>query len=215
MFNFHYKCSTSTTSVQLPLQVFNIHYKCSTSTTSVQQNTRFLRSRCLFKRCSATALLQVKRGYWSCKPPSRRTYKIRRRDFFPTIRSTRENKEITTDELRTRTTSHVSSTKNSFFFGSRVAGFLSDLFCLEYWLLHPFFYEETISKRSTGKGLPYAAKAVPVGRRGTNQLRLVERYLDVLVKHTTDIPPPTALVEGTALVCLSRRRIIKMIYFEL
>ncbi len=36
---------------------------------------------------------------------------------------------------------------------------------------------------------------VPVGRRGTNQLRLLERYLDVLVKHTTEIPPPTALVE--------------------
>jgi hypothetical protein len=37
-----------------------------------------------------------------------------------------------------------------------------------------------------------------VGRRGTNQLRLLERYLDVLVKHTTEILPPTALVEGTA-----------------
>jgi hypothetical protein len=34
-----------------------------------------------------------------------------------------------------------------------------------------------------------------VGRRGTNQLRLLEPYLDVLVKHTTEIPPPTALVE--------------------
>jgi hypothetical protein len=34
-----------------------------------------------------------------------------------------------------------------------------------------------------------------VGRRGTNQLRLLEWYLDVLVKHTTEIPPPTALVE--------------------
>jgi hypothetical protein len=34
-----------------------------------------------------------------------------------------------------------------------------------------------------------------VGRRGTNQLRLLERYLYVLVKHTTEIPPPTALVE--------------------
>jgi hypothetical protein len=34
-----------------------------------------------------------------------------------------------------------------------------------------------------------------VGKRGTNQLRLMERYLDVLVKHTTEIPPPTALVE--------------------
>ncbi len=37
-----------------------------------------------------------------------------------------------------------------------------------------------------------------VGRRGTNQLCLLERYLDVLVKHTTEILPPTALVEGTA-----------------
>jgi hypothetical protein len=54
-----------------------------------------------------------------------------------------------------------------------------------------------------------------VGRRGTNQLRLVERYLDVLVKHTTEIPPPTALVEGTAPLCLSRRHIVKMIYFKL
>jgi hypothetical protein len=34
-----------------------------------------------------------------------------------------------------------------------------------------------------------------VGRRGTNQLCLVERYLDVLFKHTTEIPPLTALVE--------------------
>ncbi len=34
-----------------------------------------------------------------------------------------------------------------------------------------------------------------VGRRGTSQLRLVERYLDVLVKHTTEIPPPIALVK--------------------
>jgi hypothetical protein len=56
---------------------------------------------------------------------------------------------------------------------------------------------------------------VVVGRRGTNQLHLLEQYLDVLVKHTTEILPPTALVEGTAPVCLSRRRIVKMIYFKL
>ena len=123
VFNFHYKCSTSTTSVQLPLQVFNIHYKCSTSTTSVQQNTRFLHTRRLFKHRSATALLQVKRRYWLYKPPSRRTYKIHHRVFFPMFRSMRENKEITSDKLHTRTTSHVSSTKNSLFFCSQVAGF--------------------------------------------------------------------------------------------
>jgi hypothetical protein len=39
---------------------------------------------------------------------------------------------------------------------------------------------------------------VIVGRSGTNQLHLLERYLEVLVKHTTEIPPPTALVEETA-----------------
>ncbi len=38
-----------------------------------------------------------------------------------------------------------------------------------------------------------------VGRRGTNQLCLLERYLDVLVKHTTEILPPTALVEDVSL----------------
>ena len=41
-----------------------------------------------------------------------------------------------------------------------------------------------------------------VGRRGTNQLRPLERYRDVLDKHTTGIPPPTALAEGTALSAL-------------
>ncbi len=41
-----------------------------------------------------------------------------------------------------------------------------------------------------------------VGRRGTNQLRLLERYLDVLIKHTTEDPAPG---------CLSRRRIARMI----
>ncbi len=37
--------------------------------------------------------------------------------------------------------------------------------------------------------------APTVGRRGTNQLCLLEWYLDVPVKHTTEIPPSTALVE--------------------
>ncbi len=40
-----------------------------------------------------------------------------------------------------------------------------------------------------------------VGRRGTNWAQSppdLELYLDILIKHTTEIPPPTALVEGTA-----------------
>jgi hypothetical protein len=48
----------------------------------------------------------------------------------------------------------------------------------------------------------FTTSLVTVGRRGTNQLRPVERYLDVLVKHTTEILPPTALVEVTALSAL-------------
>ncbi len=47
---------------------------------------------------------------------------------------------------------------------------------------------------------------IGVGRRGTNQLRLLERYRDVLVKHTTEDPAPG---------CLNRRRIVRMIYFKL
>ena len=43
----------------------------------------------------------------------------------------------------------------------------------------------------------YGKKAVE--RRGTNQLRLLEWYLDVPVKHTTEIPPRIALVDGALL----------------
>jgi hypothetical protein len=83
-----------------------------------------------------------------------------RRQFFPMICSTQENKEMTTNKLRTRTTFHVSSTKNSFF-GSRVVGFASDPSLLKYWLLRAFFYEEATCKGSTVEELPYPAKAVP------------------------------------------------------
>jgi hypothetical protein len=54
------------------------------------------------------------------------------------------------------------------------------------------------TKSSTFVRLASSQLKINVGRRGTNQLRLLERYLDVLVKHTTKIPPPTALVEETA-----------------
>jgi hypothetical protein len=67
---------------------------------------------------------------------------------------------MTVDELHTRTTYHVSSTKNSFF-GSQVAGFASNPSCSKYWLLCPFFYKEAICKGSIVKGPLYAVKAVP------------------------------------------------------
>jgi hypothetical protein len=127
-----------------------------------------------FKHRSATALLQVKQGYWLYKPLSRRTYKICHQDYFPTICSTQQNEEIITDELRTRTTSHVSSTKNSLFC-SRVAGFASNPSCLKYWLLRPFFYKEAICKGSTGKGLPYTAKAVPAKDYFTHLTLIIAR----------------------------------------
>jgi hypothetical protein len=71
-----------------------------------------------------------------------------------------ENKGMTTDKLRTRTTFHMSSAKNSFF-GSRVADFASNPSCLKYWLLRHFFYKKATCKGGTIKGLPYPAKAVP------------------------------------------------------
>ena len=109
---------------------------------------------------AATALLQVKQGYYLYKPPSRHTKQDSPSNFFRMICSMQENEEMTTNELSTRTTFHVSSTKNSFF-GSRVAGIASDPSCLKYWLLRPFFYKEATCKGSTVKGLPYPAKAVP------------------------------------------------------
>ncbi len=81
----------------------------------------------------------------------------------------------------------------------------TSLMCASYLGNHP--YENTA--RSTifmQQNITSTNKLDDVGRRGTNQLRLLERYLDVLVKHTTDDP---------ALSCLSRRRIVKMIYFKL
>jgi hypothetical protein len=86
-----------------------------------------------------------------------------------------EKKEITTDKLRTRTTSHMSSTKNSLFFGSRLAGFASDPSRLKYWLLRAFFYKEAICKGSTRKGLPYTAKAVPAKDYFTHLTLIIAR----------------------------------------
>ncbi len=51
-------------------------------------------------------------------------------------------------------------------------------------------------------GVCYVAIVLGVGRRGTNWAQSppdLEWYLDVLVKHTTEIPPPAALVEGVSL----------------
>jgi hypothetical protein len=47
------------------------------------------------------------------------------------------------------------------FFGSRVFGFGSGPSCLKYRLLRDLAYEEDMCKGSSGKGLPYAARAVP------------------------------------------------------
>ncbi len=62
------------------------------------------------------------------------------------------------------------------------------------------------TKSSTFVQLVSSQVKINVRRRGTNQLCLLERYLDIFVKHTTEDPAPG---------CLSRRRIVKMIYFKL
>jgi hypothetical protein len=93
--------------------------------------------------------------------------KIFRQEFFPAICSTQEKEEMTTGELRTRTTFPVSSTKNSFFL------FTSSGFCkqpvlfevlapasLFLWGSHMWreYWKRTTlhSESSTSKGLLYA-----------------------------------------------------------
>ncbi len=94
--------------------------------TSVPQNTRFLRTRFYVQeRPSSVGVLQPYfKSSKGISPTSLRCGVLTRfpSSFFSTIRSTRENEGITTNKLHTRTTFHVSSTKNSFF-GSRVAVF--------------------------------------------------------------------------------------------
>ncbi len=131
----------------------------------IPRNTRFLRTRFYVQeRLSSVGVLQP---YFKSSEGISRTSlrrgilnKICCQIFFSTICSTWENEEMTTNKLRTRTTFHVSSTKNSFF-GSWVADFASNPSCLKYWLLRPFFYKEATCKGSIVKGLPYPAKAVP------------------------------------------------------
>jgi hypothetical protein len=122
---------------------------------------KVLRTRMPFKGRSATALLTSSQARVLVIQASIAAYLTRFTIiFFPMIHSTRENKEMTTNELRTRTAFHMSSTKNSFF-GSQIVGFASKPSHLNYWLLHPFFYKEATCKGSTIKRLPYPAKAVP------------------------------------------------------
>ncbi len=66
---------------------------------------------------------------------------------------------------------------------------------VQIFLLNPNFLLVHRNKISVTVYLFLVLYGSTVGRRGTNQLSLLERYLDVLVKHTTEIPPPTALVE--------------------
>jgi hypothetical protein len=70
-----------------------------------------------------------------------------------------ENKKITTNKLRARTTFQHFLNQDFFWFTSR--GFLKRPVLLKYWLLRPFFYKEATCKSSTVKGLLYAVKAVP------------------------------------------------------
>ncbi len=58
------------------------------------------------------------------------------------------------------------------------------------------------TKSSTFVRLASRQLKINVGRRGTNWAQSppdLEWYLDVLVKHTTEVPPPAALVEGVLL----------------
>ncbi len=91
---------------------------------------------------------------------------------------------------------HLSRVLNQefLFFGSRVVGFASNPSCLKYWLLCPFFYVEAICKGSTGKGLPYAAKATSKGL-------LYAPDPDNRKKGTLSDQPRLLRISSTALLC--------------
>ncbi len=129
--------------------------------TSVQQNTRFLRTRTPFKRrsCYSPTSSQVRVlvalasivGYLQDSPSSFFSYGLLN------TRKWRNHYQWATYQDNF---SHVLN-QEFLFFGSRVARFASNPSCLKYWLLCPFSYKEATCEGSTGKGLPYAAKAVP------------------------------------------------------
>jgi hypothetical protein len=80
--------------------------------------------------------------------------------FFPTIRSTQGSKGfILTSYVQGQL--FMCPQPRIPFFGSRVAVFTSNPSHLTYGLLRDFFYKEAMCEGSTGKGLLYAAKAVP------------------------------------------------------
>ncbi len=85
--------------------------------------------------------------------------KICRWIFFPTIRSMWENKKYYQRATYEDNFSTFPQPRILFWFTS--SGFLKWPISLKYWLLHPVFYKEATCKSSTGKGLLYAAKAVP------------------------------------------------------
>jgi hypothetical protein len=85
--------------------------------------------------------------------------KICRQFFFLQVAQREETKKILPTSYVWGQLFNVFSTKIFFWFTS--SGFLKRPVSLNYWLLHPFLYEEATCKSSPVKGLLYAAKAVP------------------------------------------------------
>jgi hypothetical protein len=109
---------------------------------------------------AATALLQVKEGYQSNKPPFCVLNKIHRQIIFPLICSMQENKtKYYQRAMYEDNFSTFPQPRIRFWITS--SGFLKRPVLLKYWLLRPFFYKEATCKNSTVKGLLYTAKAVP------------------------------------------------------
>ncbi len=139
---------------------------------------------------SATALLQGKRGYSGLRRGvltrfavedffltsrltqerrkvqyQRATYKksikIRRQVFCPTICSIQGKRRIFMQRATYKGNVPCALNQEFLFFGSRVFEFRSNPSWLMYRLLRDQLYEEAMCKGSTGNGLLNAAKAVP------------------------------------------------------
>ncbi len=124
-------------------EIRDFYNKCSTKYKISMYKTPFQASECYSPTSSQARVLVVQASiaaYLQDLPS---------RIFSYNSLNARKRRNHFVDVLRTRTTSHVSSTKNSLFFGSRVAGFASNPSCLNIGSCVPFS-----TRKPQAKGVP-------------------------------------------------------------
>ncbi len=115
-------------------------------------------SKILFPKSSLT---QERRKVQYQRATYKKSIKIPRRGFCPTIRSIQGKQRIFIRQATYKGNLPCALNQEFLFFGSQVFGFRSNPSWLMYRLLRDQLYEEALCEGSTGNGLLNAAKAVP------------------------------------------------------